>query len=214
MGRREPAEASPGCLPEDLEFDARWGVDTAGYVDLASLDIKGANWMYCIPYLAVPPEYFGNILVELPIAHAEFTFIDVGSGKGRAVLIASRHPFKKVIGVELTHELNAVAERNLALFPASERRCLDVELRCIDAMEFEFPDTPVVLYLYHPFDEPLMSRFVDKIVAFHRERHRRAIVLYFNDVHREVFENTGIFHSKKLPMGFPYFDTEPAGTTS
>jgi len=42
----------------------------------------------------------------MPIDLSKFTFIDLGAGKGRALLMASDYLFQKIIGVEFMPELH------------------------------------------------------------------------------------------------------------
>ena len=75
------------------------------------------------------------------------------SGRGgRILLLASEYPFRGVVGVEFAHELNEVAERNIALSANHRRRCHDVRTVAVDAAEYVLPEGPqLVLYLYNPF---------------------------------------------------------------
>jgi SAM-dependent methyltransferase len=69
---------------------------------------------------------------------ADDVFVDIGSGKGRVVLAASRLPFGRVVGVEISESLNEVARSNLAA-DTDQRRCGEIELVTADATEWEIP---------------------------------------------------------------------------
>jgi predicted RNA methylase len=45
--------------------------------------------------------------------HGETTFVDIGSGKGRALIIAAEYAFKRIIGVEYSPSLATICRRNL-----------------------------------------------------------------------------------------------------
>lgn len=77
----------------------------------------------------------------------DFTFIDLGSGKGRVLLMASEYPFRRIVGVELLPELHAIAQRNLDRLTDAAR----IELVLADARDFEFPNEPLVVFLFNPF---------------------------------------------------------------
>ncbi|HLB92446.1 MAG TPA: hypothetical protein VJK27_08915, partial [Terriglobales bacterium] len=47
------------------------------------------------PYQPTDPALFQEMMSALPIQFDEFTFIDIGSGKGRTLLMASEYPFQK-----------------------------------------------------------------------------------------------------------------------
>jgi SAM-dependent methyltransferase len=109
-------------------------------------------------------------------------FLDVGSGKGRIVYLAARrYPFKQVIGVELSRELNAVARGNIER-NRERLRCCNVELVTADARDYELPDHVTIIYFFNPFTGPVFSDLVDKIEASLDRRPRRLRVIYVNPV--------------------------------
>ena len=64
-------------------------------------------------YEAITPEAFHGLLASIDLGDHDLTFIDLGSGKGRAVLLASLYPFRRLIGVEFSPELTEVARLNV-----------------------------------------------------------------------------------------------------
>jgi SAM-dependent methyltransferase len=78
--------------------------------------------LYATGYAGVPPSTLGPALAALPIKHEEFTFVDIGCGKGRALFIAAEFPFRRIVGAELAVELAQIARANVALNPAWRER--------------------------------------------------------------------------------------------
>ena len=62
---------------------------------------------------AIEPARFRKVLASLQIAFHDYTFIDFGSGKGRALLLASEFPFKRIIGLEFSPELHGTQKKIL-----------------------------------------------------------------------------------------------------
>jgi hypothetical protein len=87
--------------------------------------------------------------------------VDLGSGKGRALLLAAHHPFKRIVGIEFAEELHRAAAANVELMRDASR----IELIHGDASEYSLPPGPVVLYLYNPFDRPLMTAVAKNTLA-------------------------------------------------
>jgi tRNA A58 N-methylase Trm61 len=108
----------------------------------------------------------------------EDVFLDVGSGMGRVLLVAARHPFKRIIGVEQNSEMTDVARRN---FEHTRRRlrCRDVELVAADVLDWEIPDDLTLVYLYCPFPEQVLERFMERLIAS-IDRNPRAVRLVYN----------------------------------
>jgi hypothetical protein len=144
-------------------FDAAHAIDTAGVVHLHTLDIASGNAEHGVRYEPTNPEWFRDLVDWLPIDYEDFVFVDYGAGKGRALVLASEFPFKRIVGVEFSPELAEVAKRNVAAFRSERQQCDDFEVVCIDAVEYEVPDEPCVLYFYNPFAEPILRRVLASI---------------------------------------------------
>lgn len=125
------------------------------------------------------------------IRHEDFVFLDVGSGKGRALLIASSLPFKKVIGVELSPELHALASRNIGRFRGGTRKCPNISSYCGDATIFPLPSENTVLFLYNPFKAPVMERFLAHVRDSLAAHPRDVYILYLKPLYHDLLVNTG-----------------------
>src|SRR5579863_4122649 len=99
------------------EFDRSHGVDTDGKFDgwtyLSDLNIQSANWIDGNDYAAIDPLRFQQAMAAFDFRFEDYTFIDFGSGKGRALLLASEFPFKRILGLEFAPELHTAAETNI-----------------------------------------------------------------------------------------------------
>jgi hypothetical protein len=96
----------------------------------------------------------------------DFTFIDLGAGKGRALLMASDYPFQRIMGVEFMPDLCHAAEENIASYSASSndrQQCRQMEMVCLDACDFQFPAEPLVVYLFNPFSEPVFVKVLENL---------------------------------------------------
>lgn len=166
-------------------FDARYGVDTSGLVwgeALDGVDAGKSDAGYWVTgYYGVAPSVFAPALEQLGLPWEQTTFVDVGCGKGRAMLLALRFPFRRVVGVELSPELARAAEENVARFHPHWRRSeVAVEVRTGDAAEAGLPDGPLLLFLYHPFAAPVMTRFLAHVRDAAQAQPREVVLLYMN----------------------------------
>lgn len=122
-----------------------------------------------------------------------FTFIDLGSGKGRALLMASDYPFRRIVGVELLPELHQATLDNLRRYKNESQKCFALEAICGDANEFLFPDEPTILYLFNPFPESGLRRVIANLEASLRAHPRPVYVLYHNPLLESVLtENVAL----------------------
>ncbi|HEY4051737.1 MAG TPA: class I SAM-dependent methyltransferase [Acidobacteriaceae bacterium] len=159
-------------------FDRRFGVDTSGLIFPEDLSSGSRNHLFSSEYIGVPPSLFRSLISALEIDHSRFTFLDLGSGKGRALMLASEFPFHEVIGVELSPDLHEVACRNLLQFRSSAQRCEALRSVRGDATQFPLPGGPLVLYMWNPFCEPVFLQVLENLENSLRQDPRDVYVLY------------------------------------
>jgi SAM-dependent methyltransferase len=107
-----------------------------------------------------------------------FTFIDLGAGKGRVLLMAAPYGFKEIIGVEYMPEWHHVAEENIRKFLAEHKIAPAIQNLCMDARDFEFPAGPLVVYLFNPFPEPILAAVLERLQQSVLENPRPLLVAY------------------------------------
>lgn len=122
-----------------------------------------------------------------------FTFIDLGSGKGRTLLMASDYPFRRIIGVELLPSLHQIAQENLRQYKSQSQKSFALESICADATAFPLPADPLVIFLFNPFPESGMRQVVANLDQSLRAHPRPVCVLY----HNPLLEHT-LGESKQL----------------
>ena len=169
----------------DIEYDFDYGVDTTWAT--VSLKTRLREWISGGQYQPSEPALFHEILNALPIAPDGFTFVDLGAGKGRTLLMASDYPFRRIIGVEILEELAEIARRNIARYSSDRQKCFDIEAVTGDAQAFRFPAEPTILYLFNPFPEYVLRAVLDHLQQSLRSQPRDVYVIYHNLVHEAVF---------------------------
>ncbi len=191
----------------DRGFDQKYHVDTAGTVSQGSLDVRSRNQLFATRYEPIRDVDFATLLADAGLHYPDYTFVDLGSGKGRAVLLAAALPFRRIVGVEFSPRLDAVARANLEHY-TGERNCTDIELVCMDAARYDFPeDSPLVLYLYNPFERPVMQQVADRLAASHARRPRRMLVLYFTPHCAAVWDELAFLEKKLDSDSLCIYDT-------
>jgi hypothetical protein len=198
-----PAELKlvpPRLRPRDLlqltefpihPFDQIYGVDTSGLVPAAHLITGHANDEHVTAYYGVAPSILRQLIEQWlgskPAASiARTTFIDIGAGKGRGLLVASQYPFRKVIGIELNPAMAAIATANATQWSAvhaadrTAHRVAPIEVLQRDALDYIFPRTPVVVFLFHPFEAPVLKLLLRRIETQFAKRPGTLDILYVN----------------------------------
>ena len=142
------------------------------------------------PYQPTDATLFQEMMARLPIDFSEFTFVDLGSGKGRTLLMASEYPFRRIVGVEILPDLHWVAVENIRAYTSPTQRCLQVESVCANAREFELPGGPLVLYLFNPLPEVGLMQLLLSLERSLRQHPRSVYVLYQNPLLSHVLEGS------------------------
>jgi SAM-dependent methyltransferase len=163
VGRVFSPGASRRLDQYEQQFDSSYNIDTAGFIRPNALDIKAPTVEFASPYRGIDPPMFEAVLRRLDIDYPQFTFVDIGSGKGRAVLLACKLPFRKCIGVEFSPTLHRIACENTRHFAADLRLCHDIEFLCHDATQYDLPPGNLVLFFYNPFERNIFDLVVANI---------------------------------------------------
>ena len=179
-------------------FDEEYGVRTSGLVAGRHLKSGHRHDRYSTAYYGVAPSVFqalvGRWQRSRPVAPLEeVTFIDIGAGMGRAVLLAAELPFREVVGVELHPALARIARKNLALWQAAGRARAPMRLVCGDAVEFKLPAGPCLAFLFNPFGAAVMRRLLAAWSKSLAGRAGQLDLLYVNNEQESVLENQAGF---------------------
>jgi SAM-dependent methyltransferase len=138
------------------------------------------------PYQPTDPALFHEMMSKLEIDFSQFVFIDIGSGKGRVLLMAADYPFRRVIGVELLPELHRIAQENIRRYESDSQRCFDIESIGGNALDFVFPPEAMVIYLFNPLPEPGLIKLLANLERSLRENPRPVFLLYHNPLLEHV----------------------------
>jgi SAM-dependent methyltransferase len=174
----------------DVDYDWEHRVDTtSANVSFRTRFIGLLN----SSYQPIEAPLFQEMLNALGIDYPQFTFIDIGCGKGRPLLMAAEYPFHRIIGVELLPELHRIAEENIRKFPQAQMRCNDVVALQGDATEFAFPADPLVAFMFHPLPESGFRKVVGNLAASIRENPRPIWLIYANPLFENIVIESGTF---------------------
>lgn len=146
-------------------FDEQCGVRTSGLIAGRHLKSGHRNDRHATAYYGVAPSVFQSLLRRWrqsrpALSIEEVSFLDVGAGMGRAMLLAAEQPFRRVIGVELHPTLVRIARKNLSIWRKAERTRAPMRMVRGDAVEFPLPEGPCLAFLFNPFGAPVMRRLL------------------------------------------------------
>jgi SAM-dependent methyltransferase len=159
-------------------FDRKYSVDTAGDIATLHLDVVGENKAYGAAFLSTPEKTFRRALDFLPVNVENFTFIDIGAGKGRVLLLAATRNFREIIGVEYAPELVACARRNFLTYRNAAQICRDLSCICADATTFDPPPGDCIFYFLRPFEDNIMAAMLRRIKDSYDAAPRKIVIMF------------------------------------
>lgn len=178
----------------DTSFDRAYGVDTSGSVAIDEVTAPISAKSGAVDYEPTPPAAFSFFLAQACLTDCSgLTFIDLGSGKGRTLLLAGLAGFAKVIGVELGEELHATAKRNIDLMTASGK-ISGVESICGDARSYRFAAEPTVCFLNNPFSADVLGLVLQHIERSLRRDPRSFTIIYYHANHSDLLDGGASWH--------------------
>ncbi len=213
-GSKRPRDLLRATTEPIHPFDEMHGVDTSGLVPAADLLTGHPNDAHVTAYYAVAPSILRALIAlwrETPPPEPihRYTFVDIGAGKGRAMLVASEFPFRAVIGVELNPAMASIARQNLLAWQAAHdadptaSAIVPPQLLEADALSIDFPPTPTILFLFHPFEAPVLKALLRRIESQFAARPGEIDLLYVNAECAAVLDRHPAFAllwSGRLPM--------------
>ena len=174
-------------------FDAVHGVTTEALVFLGELDPDaiGPSLEHATHYEATPVAQAEALLDASPLRPEDATFVDLGAGMGRVVMLAARRAFRAVIGVEISPALVEIARENLASLRDPKRVARDVKIVRADAAEYVFPRGNLVIFMYNPFRGPVMEAVLEHLRTAGEQR--EVVLLYHTPVERAAVDAAHAF---------------------
>lgn len=173
-----PAAARLLDLIRGIETSARVSAEQLGFLGTERINYRPTGWRSLKPVFRRVP------------TSADDVFIDFGSGKGRVVLEAARHPFRRVIGVEVSPQLHEIAKRNLQR-SRQRRRCRTIELVNSDALECPVPDDVTVAYFFNPFRGRTFETVTRRLAESVERNPRRLTIVYMNPLEEQTLLKAG-----------------------
>ena len=167
-------------------FDARFGTDTAAPV------FKGDHKPGAYFYVATTASLIYEILNSLALPPDAFAFVDMGSGKGRALLVASEFAFAKIVGIELSPHLQRIAVENIERYSPVSQQCTAFQLHCMDVVDYRYGKEPLVLFLFDPFGRETLRRVIANLEASLKAKPREAYVVYVYPQFEDVLQNSRV----------------------
>jgi SAM-dependent methyltransferase len=196
----------------DMRFDSTYGTDTARRIPREQIETGSENIVHCVNYGASKAMPFMRLMRRLKLPR-EGVFVDLGSGKGRALMLAAKYGFRKVIGVEFSGALCRQARENLRNFLSKSPSDSQIEVIESDVTKYQLRDDETVFFMLDPFNAPVLTEVLKNIRASLARRPRSIWLIYSVPREQHIVDQAGIFTQNQLHVvvgaEFRVYSNEP-----
>lgn len=183
-----------GSVVVDLGFDLLYRTDTMRWVWAEDLGANSEHDVNAVSYQATKARPLRKLMRKLDLPR-DRAFVDLGSGKGRVLLLAAQFGFEKVVGVEFSPRLCDIARQNVKTFAKRTRMTPCVDVIESDVALYDIEPEQCIFFIYNPFDDVVMERLVLNLRDSLHQFPRKVWLLYNTPIHATVIERSGLFCS-------------------
>lgn len=166
-------------------IDAQYGINTSEslppYLIQPGAPLDGE----IVFHLGCEPDCVRRALDALPLQDPA-TFLDLGCGMGRALVVASEYNFTRIVGVDLSSYLCRTARQNADVVAQQFPERTRIEVIEADATEVDLPGGPLVVFLYNPFGRQTLAKVLSRLEA--ASATRLVNIVYQNPVGHDLID--------------------------
>ncbi len=170
----------------------RWHVHNFGYdlvhrtktfrnTPVSELSAGGDALDCAVWYTPAPVKTLRYILKQAGADLSHHTFVDYGAGRGRAMLVASEFPFRKIVGIEFDRELAQEAERNLSLVRGLGCQRPPWVILHQDARDYLPGSGGYWFFMYAPFFDQVLDTVLENIYQTGRLHSGASFLCFLDD---------------------------------
>lgn len=163
----------------ERRFDRSRNIDTTEIVPIKSLSTLTDNRKFSEDYVPTPLSIIRRSIESVADDLSDFTFIDIGSGKGRVLFKAAEYDFRRIIGIEFSKELSDMCKENIVRHKTRRQKCFSIEAVFEDVLNYEFADEKLVIFMFDPFDEVIVSMLVEKLREHFVQCRKKIYIIYY-----------------------------------
>jgi hypothetical protein len=123
------------------------------------------------------------------------------------LILASKFPFKRILGVEISKKLCDLATQNVKNYLKRKRvKCHCIEIINTNASAYSIPDDASVVFLADPFPAKTLDPVLDHIVVSAKKSPRKVLIIYAgNDFCRNFIALPDIRQLRILPPAYHFY---------
>ncbi|MCO5236313.1 MAG: class I SAM-dependent methyltransferase [Chitinophagaceae bacterium] len=184
----------------EIRGEKKYGINTSSPVELSHLTIQNGDATHASRYEAINYYILEALLNKLCQITGDRSFTDLGCGKGRAMAVAAHYGFKTIRGIDFAMEMCRIAEQQMRK-TVNRIPGINYKIYCQNVLNYDIHPEETVFFLFNPFDEEVLSAFLEKVNQSREEHPRTIYFLYASPRYIDVFfeyEYEPVFRKRKL----------------
>jgi SAM-dependent methyltransferase len=176
-------------VKHEIRGEEKYGIETVGIDDLRT-SVPSEELEHASIYQPVNYYTAERLFESIDREDLQGAFLDVGCGKGRVLALAAAYGFTDIIGIDfspkLCHEAIALADEVEHKYPSA-----NITIDCLDAREYDIPENVSVIFMFNPFNDLVMTDFLERVSETLLDYPRKLKVLYANPQCKKQWLNAG-----------------------
>lgn len=187
---------------DNIRGAIKYGSNTFTPVALKKLTIKNGDIQKASPYEAVSFYMLEKLLEAFRKISSETSIIDLGSGKGRIMMVAAHFGFNHMTGIDFARELCSQAIVNMTKkekqFPGIQWQVLNQNVE-----DYSIASYDSVFFMFNPFTKEVLEHFIKKLEASCEQFPRPIYFLYASPLYQQSLLDSGyaiIYQKQRMHM--------------
>lgn len=183
----------------EIRGEKKYQLNTTRPAELNTLTIVNGDIQQGSRYEAVNYYILEQLLGRVTQLIEPQNFVDLGCGKGRAMVVAAHYGFTAIKGVDFAAEVCELAEENMrtvaTAFP------IRFQVLNEDVLNYNITENDTVFFMFNPFNKEVLVQFLEKVETSLAKHPRIIHFLYASPRFVEVFfefEYDVIYRKRKL----------------
>lgn len=186
-------------LRHEVKGEKKYGINTSRPAELKDLTIRKSDTRHSSRYEAVNYYILENLLEKMTVFAEPGNFVDLGCGKGRAMVVAAHYGFKNIKGIDFAEEVCAEATQNMEAL--NGKRGVNYSVICANVLDYPIQPEDTVFFMFNPFVNDTITAFLDKLEDSLLHHPRDVYFLYVSPRFVETFfeyEYETVYRKRKL----------------
>ncbi len=178
------------ALIDEIIGEHHYHLHTTGFEQLEFNQPLSLPAFYAYGYLPANYRLLEKVFKKINTCTHNGSFLNIGCGKGRAMMVAAHFGFTNIKGIDIAEQFCEHArsewKKKASIFLNTR-----LQIICTDASQYIIAPQIQTIFLYNPFQQPLIDLLITRIDESIRKNSRTIYLIYLNPLYKQRFINAG-----------------------